>query len=447
MRWTVAVQVGEGHVPCPLEGGNVIDLRIDTESTKRRISHKSGRDDTWTLLDRCQLKGTPDAAVDLFRFAAVVYSIDRRLPRKKARDAWSRHIELHLPVLEVGPWRGAQKTVEKLLRFLTGDVWELRFYPGQSGRPPPSDRLRKTYEPLDATSVCLLSGGLDSFIGAADALADDEQLYLVSHNEGKYTKSAQSKLVRAFKGRFGGDRIRHIQESVTPPSEPSLQPIGLPTGSEESMRSRSLLFFSLGVLVTASLENAQRLLVPENGLITINPPLVPSRAGSHSTRTTHPFTVQLFERLLEALALEVDLVLQYQFMTKGEMLEEATDRNLVESQTLNTVSCGKANWTAMEAKRQGLGGVNHCGGCVPCIIRRAALNAAGITGERYVLEDLNANPSSDVRDFRIALERFRQNGGPSLPDVLETGPIPPDQIPDYLDVVERGLREVSRLLR
>ena len=66
---------------------------------------------------------------------------------------------------------------------------------------------------------------------------------------------------------------------------------------ESTMRSRSILFLALGTLVGSALGLGTGLVVPENGLISLNVPLTFGRGGSHSTRTTHPHTIALYRRL------------------------------------------------------------------------------------------------------------------------------------------------------
>lgn len=76
--------------------------------------------------------------------------------------------------------------------------------------------------------------------------------------------------------------------------------------SETTTRGRSVLFLALGVAVASGLGPA-RLLVPENGFISLNVPLTPPRSGSFSTRTTHPHLIALLRDLLNELQLPVAL--------------------------------------------------------------------------------------------------------------------------------------------
>lgn len=72
--------------------------------------------------------------------------------------------------------------------------------------------------------------------------------------------------------------------------------------SEDTQRSRSFLFFALGVLAGSGLPNKGTLHVPENGLISLNVPLDPLRLGALSTRTSHPFFMARFNELLRHIS-------------------------------------------------------------------------------------------------------------------------------------------------
>ncbi|MFX4393007.1 hypothetical protein ABTA65_20265, partial [Acinetobacter baumannii] len=65
--------------------------------------------------------------------------------------------------------------------------------------------------------------------------------------------------------------------------------------ADVQMRTRSFNFIAFGALIATALSKNHfsnkiiKLYIPENGLISINPPLTPRRIGALSTRTTHPY--------------------------------------------------------------------------------------------------------------------------------------------------------------
>jgi hypothetical protein len=215
MRWIVTARAGGAplHVSAAPEE-RILDLPVDMDNVPNRISHNA-----WEMLERHQIHGTPSPVVDLFRLAAAVFSTDLRAPRRTAFDRWTREIHLHLQVTDADLWNAAKQEVVDLLGFLSGDRWEVIFQPGGPGRPEPRNR-RRVFEPLEATATCLLSGGLDSFIGASDALASGERLYLVSHNaqgSAAHSNAAQQRVLTSLESRYGAGNLRHIRFVVSPP--------------------------------------------------------------------------------------------------------------------------------------------------------------------------------------------------------------------------------------
>ena len=87
--------------------------------------------------------------------------------------------------------------------------------------------------------------------------------------------------------------------------------------------------------------------VPENGLISLNVPLDPTRLGALSTRTTHPFYMARFCDLLAGLGLPIRLENAYRFQTKGMMVTQCADDVLLKKEARHTMSCSspaKARW-------------------------------------------------------------------------------------------------------
>jgi hypothetical protein len=301
---------------------------------------------------------------------------------------------------------------------------------------------------LDVDAVCLLSGGLDSFIGAAEALAAGTKLALVSHNakgHDRFSSPAQKELVKGLAGRFGADRLRHVRFRLNPPP-----PDGQVTGKENTQRSRSILFIGLGILVASCLRPDTPLLIPENGFISLNVPLTSARLGSYSTRTTHPYTLDLLRSVLAGLGIETPLVNPYRFLTKGQMVEQLYGAEAELVRTLGpekTNSCAHPNEMKYDPTRP----QPHCGYCVPCIIRRAALDVVGLDSPQQYRYDvrserhlLSAGRSKDVIPVEIALERAREHA--DIDDVLRSGPIPPSEAEEYTGVYRAGLNEVARFL-
>ena len=194
-------------------------------------------------------------------------------------------------------------------------------------------------------------------------------------------------------------------------------------------------------------------MVPENGLISLNVPLDPLRLGSHSTRTTHPFYMARWNDLLGKLGIDSRLTNPYRYRTKGEMVKECRNRKLLETMLHLTISCSSPR-KATYIKNTPM---QHCGFCVPCIIRKASIRAAGLNDTTtYTLPDLSIkilNPKRaeglQARAFQIASKRIIDD--PNLAHILihKPGPLRDDQdrINDLADVYRRGMIEVANLLQ
>lgn len=437
MRWDVTSRTDSGDTfvaPAAPDARRVV-IPVDVAGTPHSV-----RSNVWPRLDAAGLEPA-QAAVDLYRVAAAAFACDLRIPRSSGYDKWTRDIRLYLPVSDLACWSGVLGPLTQLLSFLTGDHWEILLREQEAPRPPTNEKLRRKASPLDTDMVCLLSGGLDSFVGAADALAQGVSLYLVSHHgggSGVHASPAQDEVVRALASEYDSGAFRHLKFNLDPPK-------GLTGQLEPTTRSRSIVFLTLATLVASALGRRARLLVPENGLISLNVPLTYSRLGSLSTRTTHPHTLALFQEILSGVGLDVRVENPYQFSTKGEMLKHAEAPAFVADVTPRTMSCAHPSAGRWQGRS-----VEHCGYCVPCIIRRAAEHEASVGGTDYTFDvrrdELGPNAAQDPRAFRIAVERA--SGGVGLANVLVSGPlgVDPGTLNEYVDLYARGLAEVGRFL-
>jgi hypothetical protein len=283
-------------------------------------------------------------------------------------------IDLHVPVSEPALWTDIASLVRTTLDFLTGDRWSVWFRPRLAALGTlalASGQLRIA----DPDSVCLFSGGLDSFIGAIDLFARQARPLLVSHYWDGITSKHQSYCVEVLRRAFPSAAIHHVRARVGFPND-----IVEDSPAENTLRGRSFLFFALASLAASAVGGAVTVHVPENGLISLNVPLDPLRLGALSTRTTHPFFMARFGNILRELGLALTLDNRYRHQTKGEMVAGCADKALLGREAKSTMSCSsptKARWSGREPM--------HCGHCVPCLIRRASLVAGlGIDDTTYV---------------------------------------------------------------
>lgn len=391
-----------------------------------------------------------ESAVDLALLAAAITAADTRISRDAdAQDAWTREIDLHLPVHDPALWTGLAPLIVTTLNFLTGDHWGVRFRPRIASVPTLAAPLTKL-RTATPSCVCLFSGGLDSFIGAIDLLAAGESPLLVSHYWDGITSKHQTYCGEALKRRFPGATIHHVRARVGFPND-----VVDDFSVENTLRGRSFLFFALAAMAADAVGGQAVVHVPENGLISLNVPLDPLRLGALSTRTTHPFYMARFEELLQGLGLSVALHNPYAFQTKGQMAKGCADLGFLKGEARNTMSCS-APANARFAKNKPDRQPKHCGYCVPCLIRRAAiLEGWGPDDTEYQVADLHGRTldtrraeGGHVRSFQLALSRLGKKPARAAFDIHRPGPLTdhPGRLADYEATYVAGLREVGRLL-
>lgn len=384
----------------------------------------------------------PPSAQDFLNAAIAAYTADVRVPRKGSFDDWTRDLALHLVVRSMDGWAEAAKSLERLLSFLTGDHWTVEARQAPKSYVPTEVTPPQAVQQLETQTVCLFSGGLDSFVGAVDAVENVGQVALVGHHSagGGATSKSQSVALNALREEYTEGLTPFLQFWVSPPK-------GQGRASEITTRGRSIMFLGLGIAVASGLR-AQRLIVPENGLISLNVPLTNSRLGSFSTRTTHPYLISLVREILADLDLAMEIELPYRFRTKGEMLAQCSNLSMIARGLRATMSCSHPGANRFAARDPNL----HCGYCLPCIIRRAAIRVSVRRDPTdYAFKDLSqplsAKRGSDLRSVKIALDRYRGRP-PRLADVLASGPLPvtDDDLRNYLGVFRRGVDEVREFV-
>ena len=410
---------------CPQE---CLPKRLDSEALYLTMFSSSGRNgighvalELPTAIRRAKL--APSVQVwDFAVIASAVAATDKAVLRSDSPDGWTRMIDLRVSLAAPAVWNARRSELENMLRFLTGDFWSLRFRSG--GIKPPK---AKKPEKRNADCVCLLSGGIDSLVGAIDLTAGGKKPLFVSQVV-RGDKDTQAKFASAL----GGSDC-HYQWSFA---------VRHPGVSEKSTRARSIIFFAFAALAASALQSTKKrpveIVVPENGFISLNVPLGPGRLGSLSTKTTHPVYMSAIQAIWDAVGIQARLVFPYPDRTKGELLRKCADRKKLASLVGSSTSCGKY-------QRHKL---THCGECIPCLVRRAAFLEAKLrdtTAKGYLRDKLSHSESKDVAVAAAAYLRYQDEGirrfaGGSLSFASHS------EREQYESVVVRGMNELGKLL-
>lgn len=374
-----------------------------------------------------------DEALDLFYISLMVYCVDKRVSRDEQYDSWTRNLELYIPVSQLGKWNACENTLTNALNYLTGDHWTLHFRrrvgmtDKESNYRSGRRRFRRSIRKIDTDTFCMLSGGLDSFIGAINLLCNGKKPIFVSHyGGGKGVKEYQDEIVSSLGTQYNVNQkyfFRFYSASTK--------------GIEDTTRSRSLMFFAHAIAIASGMGHHVDLYIPENGVISLNIPLTVMRLGSLSTRTTHPYFMGLLQKLLSDLGLDITLINPFQFMTKGEMMKTCKDKDYLNSNYQYTLSCShpdQGRWTGDDA--------GHCGECLPCTIRKAAIKAAGLNDNSTYRHRYDTVKGSEaLKSYKLGLATPKN----SYAAIQMSGPIT-ERLDEYVRLYEEGIKELKNYI-
>ena len=379
---------------------------------------------------------------DIFLIGCFVYGIDILLPRKSfSVNGWSREIEVEFPVELLDLFNGGKNELEQLLSFLTGDYWQISFIQRDvtllfvNTKKVYSNDYRKSHK-----RISLFSGGLDSLVGVIDQLSSSkDKIVLVSHYDAAFkgAKSDQDKIHKILSRKYSH---YHFIQTRVDLSNSDVN--GNERENEPSLRSRSFLFLCQAIFVAHSIGNGTEVLIPENGTISLNHPLTPSRRSSCSTRTAHPYYIAKVIDFISKLGLNHLIRNEYEMKTKGEMLENCHDKDMLIATYQYSCSCAKRGhkvyWDVRTAPQ--------CGICMPCIYRRVSLHQIGLDNEivgtnlfnpqKYPLEKLPDVPAFlDYMRNPLSIEDIEKN-------LLINGTLPLDKVEQYGSVVYRTRKQI-----
>jgi len=312
---------------------------------------------------------------DWVDIALAFYVADRLALRRDSSDRarslqWGRILDLKIPVRELVTWRrpGVVESLVRALRYFTEDDWRIDFVPRVgAGRISESQGFLFPSAPPAPARVALYSGGLDSFIGAIQQMAEfpSDSLVFVSGVTNTRQRSGQRKQLAAISHAFGR-QIWH----VAVPYGFRWARSGRRHPEESSQRTRGFLFLTLGV-ATALATQAQELYVYENGVGAINLPYDGTQIGTSNSRAIHPLALRRMEDFVSCLTEHrFPIKNPFLFCTKAEMCRHPAVRNLQECIPL-TFSC---DGFPVRARNR-----SQCGSCTSCLLRRMSLESAGLS--------------------------------------------------------------------
>jgi hypothetical protein len=168
---------------------------------------------------------------------------------------------------------------------------------------------------------------------------------------------------------------------------------------EESQRTRSFFFTGMAA-VAAHIEMSDQIRLYENGVMSVNLPLATQVVGARASRSTHPRSLQLINRLLELVSKHhIHIDNPFVWKTKAEVVSELTSTRQAELIT-RSLSCTRSRTANKKFQ-------SHCGTCIQCLHRRISTLAGG-AGELDESDgyetDFFEGPRKDGPDRVMALE-------------------------------------------
>lgn len=306
---------------------------------------------------------------DLLRVGSTIYACDLAFKRGE-REEVTRDVEVSIPVANFHSFEHHKDKLIYILWLLSHDNWTIKF-----------TRIKGTTEEEETDwaksegRTLLFSGGLDSLAGAVD-LVDEfgtDGVQLASHiTANPVTKQSQNALAEYLESAYGSPLRRVVVRTggrkyreYTFPSDDE---------REETQRTRSFMFLTIAALAARRSGKSEVVMIAENGQMAIHLPLSAARIGAFSTHTAHPEFVHLVgEYFTELLGFPIRVVNPYLYKTKAETVEKLVRRHAKAVKL--SVSC----WRGSRLSRD----FNHCGECVPCLIRRVATEHNGLALPEY----------------------------------------------------------------
>lgn len=416
---------------------------------------KSDIEKLWKVFGNVNL---PSINEDLLMISISVFTADKKICRAKTSDAWTRNIDLNIPVLEYDKWLNVKEKIEHLLGFLSGDKWHIQFR--RTIHKYRSQTNVKTVEIGEEEKnkidyVSLYSGGLDSFCGAIKLLQQGKNTVFVGFREYGHLENRQKKIFEILEKNYPGVYSKLLVFYGMPRCPKDTNGYNINISNENTSRSRSFMFLAGGLAVAAQISENVPVIIPENGFIGINVPLTASRKGSCSTRTTHPYFIRKLNEVLEEVNIHNKVINFYANSTKGEIVNELKDLPAFKEGYNSTISCSHPCQARMNGKTIPM----NCGYCYPCIIRRASLYRANVEDSSYDYNDaismtfLNrfseyTSRASDLRAVLSSVYRYKLSSKVEIENyIMQTGALEQNEIREAYRVYTNTMEEIISMIK
>lgn len=386
---------------------------------------------------------------DLFIIGLSVFALDKRISRSLFDDAWTREIEVSIPVLEKNKWDRTCDKWNELLSFLTGDIWKIEFRSTSAEYGFHKNANRSKIDISGCDCVSLFSGGLDSFCGAIKLLEDGKSPVLVGHNEYPKLRYIQEDMVKDFRSNYDSQSISFLSFTAGARAPKNIE--GEPLRKiENTSRGRSLLFLCAAISIAGIMGEDTPVYIPENGFIGLNISLTNSRKGSCSTRTTHPFFLEGLSEILGEVGIHNRIENFFAYKTKREIVNLIAETQSFKNNYMNTISCSHpcvARYNRTGSREYPV----NCGFCYPCLIRKASLQDVEISEKNDVEDTISfinteseSAKSSDLFAVLSSVHRYKGLSDKELRRMIRgTGKLSKEKVEWFERVYREGMNDLT----
>jgi 7-cyano-7-deazaguanine synthase in queuosine biosynthesis len=338
---------------------------------------------------------------DLLLVASTIYACDLAFKRGK-REEITRDIEVTIPVVNFHAFEHLNDQLIQILWLLSHDNWKVNFTQIIGGERP--EEKKDWQESVGKT--LLFSGGLDSLAGAVDLMDEFgvEGVQLASHiTANTTTRHSQQSLLQYLYDHYKSEPARVVIRT----GGRKYKEFDFPSDDarEETQRTRSFMFLTIAALAARRSGKSEIVMIAENGQMAIHLPLSVSRIGAFSTHTAHPeFVSEVGSYFTNLLSFPVRIENPYLYKTKAETISKLVKSH--QKAVEMSVSC----WRGSRLSKD----FNHCGECVPCLIRRISTEYNGLKLDEFARqlldEDINKlNFDDEGRRNLTELAEFAKN--------------------------------------
>lgn len=386
---------------------------------------------------------------DLFIIGLSVFALDKRISRSLFDDAWTREIEVSIPVLEKNKWDRTCDKWNELLSFLTGDIWKIEFRSTSAEYGLHKNANRSKIDISGCDCVSLFSGGLDSFCGAIKLLEDGKSPVLVGHNEYPKLRYIQENMVKDFRSNYDSQSISFLGFTAGARAPKNIEG-ELLRKTENTSRGRSLLFLCAAISIAGIMGEDTPVYIPENGFIGLNISLTNSRKGSCSTRTTHPFFLEGLSEILGEVGIHNRIENFFAYKTKREIVNLIAETQSFKNNYMNTISCSHpcvARYNQTGSREYPV----NCGFCYPCLIRKASLQDVEISEKNDVKDTISfinteseSTKSSDLFAVLSSVHRYKGLSDKELRRMIRcTGKLSKGKVEWFERVYREGMNDLT----